>query len=308
MSFSNREPIAKNGVENATTLDAGESTSCATTPEAVEEAIVRYLGKHQSQLKISQFLIKSGMFDLLIKGIIRLKTEAVPEELQAGFFRDHILLGNWTKEQTEELEEEEADLNAEIDALKEERRSLDNEIEEMRHPRPSGPPPGPPGMPRQLIANTLAAPTLMKSHQSAHGQPKVMPVQGAHPKTPPSHAWLFPKRVIYAAWQQYYIWSKNTSSIVGSFLDICNGLCIQSPRPYLDDHVAQFLMHKALSARLTAWLGGARCHSIVIRPTPRNISRKAQLLRARHVARGIPNVVWLCMTDLKKIWRAKYHD
>ena len=188
MSFSNRETIAVNGVENATTLDAGESTSCTTTLEAVEKAIVRYLGKHQSQLKISQLLIKSGMFDLLIKGIIRLKTEAVPEELQADFFRDHILLGNWTKEQTEELEEEEADLKAEIDALKEERRSLDNEIEEMQHPRPPGPPLGPLGMPRQLTANALAAPTLMKPQQRAHGQPKVMPAQSAHSKTPPSHA------------------------------------------------------------------------------------------------------------------------
>lgn len=104
-------------------------------PAAVESAITAYLGKHQNPTKISALLIKSGLFELLTNGVIRLKTEAVPIELQVAFFRDYLLLKNWTREQAGELEEEYADLAVEIHALKEERKLLEIELDEFRYPR-----------------------------------------------------------------------------------------------------------------------------------------------------------------------------
>ncbi|OQV15832.1 hypothetical protein BV898_10083 [Hypsibius exemplaris] len=122
---------------------ANPPAAAAYSAKAVEDAIITFLSRHQNRPKITDLLIRSGLFDLLTHGIIRLKTESVEDELMTAFFRDHILLRNWTKEQVDELNEEDADLASEIEALKEERKAIDLELDEFRHPRPP-PVPAPP--------------------------------------------------------------------------------------------------------------------------------------------------------------------
>jgi hypothetical protein len=104
----------------------------------VEEA-TSYLPNKEKQKRLSNLLIKSGLFDLLTNGIIRLKIEAVPKEKLVEFFAHHLLLKNWTRKQTEELNQEYTDLKNEIVPLKEERQNLHLQLEDMRHPRLSTP-------------------------------------------------------------------------------------------------------------------------------------------------------------------------
>ena len=109
--------------------------------DEVEKILNAYLGEHQTSRKIFQLLIDLGVYDLLANGLTRLAMGDIQDDMQADFLRDHILMRNWTTDQVNEIDEELADLNKEIDMLKEEQQNLEAEWEDYLKPRPEPPTP-----------------------------------------------------------------------------------------------------------------------------------------------------------------------